>query len=96
MAPATASLGWAAASLALFTAYLREFGVAGGAAPDFRGPMAKPHRMVVMATAALAACLEPAWGTGEIVLRGALWIIVVGAAITSLRRAHRLLSDVSV
>jgi len=89
-----ASLGWAAACFALFTAYLRELGVALGTTADFRGPMAKPHRMAVIAVAAALECLAAIWRTDGIVLQGALWIIVLGAAVTSVRRARRLLSMV--
>jgi phosphatidylglycerophosphate synthase len=39
-------LGWLAALLAAMTAYVRASGGSLGLAQDFRGPMAKPHRMV--------------------------------------------------
>ncbi|HUF86695.1 MAG TPA: CDP-alcohol phosphatidyltransferase family protein [Thermohalobaculum sp.] len=84
-------LGWAAAALAVLTAYIRELGAGLGAPADFRGPMAKPHRMALMTVAAIAACFEPLWGTQEFVLRGALWVVVAGTALTCVRRAGRLL-----
>src|SRR5688572_1029373 len=38
-------LGWLGALLAALTAYIRTLGGALGLVQDFRGPMAKPHRM---------------------------------------------------
>ena len=40
-----ATLGWAAAALALFTAYVRVLGGSLGVTQHFIGPMAKQHRM---------------------------------------------------
>ncbi len=85
------SLGFAAAAFAVFTAYVRELGRAVGAPSDFSGPMAKPHRVAVMTGAALLAVVEP-WlplPPGSI-LTWALWIVTIGAALTVLRRAVRL------
>jgi phosphatidylglycerophosphate synthase len=41
-------LGWAAATAAMLTAYVRAVGKGAGAPSDFRGPMAKQHRMFTM------------------------------------------------
>ena len=41
-------LGWLAALAAALTAYVRLFGGTLGFKQDFRGPMAKPHRMAVV------------------------------------------------
>jgi len=43
-----APLGWAAAVLAVLTAYVRELGRGLGFPADFSGPMAKPHRMAAL------------------------------------------------
>lgn len=86
------ALGWAAAAAAVLTAYLREIGQNLGAGVDFRGPMAKPHRMALITGAALLAIFEPLWGGGGQVLTLALWIIALGAALTALRRARRQLN----
>lgn len=84
-------LGWAAAAFAIFTAYVRELGHALGKKSDFSGPMAKPHRMAIMTTAAVLSAIEPLWhGRGEI-LTIALWIVAAGSAVTVLRRSSRLL-----
>ena len=84
------ALGWAAAAFAILTAYIREVGRAEGAGVDFRGPMAKPHRMAVVTAAALLSLLEPLWGGRGDVLEIALWVVALGALITALRRARRL------
>jgi len=75
-------LGWFAACLALLTAYIRSMAVVAGAPNDFRGPMAKPHRMFV---ATVAAVLMLLFASPSIVSI-ALWIIVVGSVITCVRR----------
>ncbi|MBX3493431.1 MAG: CDP-alcohol phosphatidyltransferase family protein [Parvibaculum sp.] len=84
------ALGWALASLALLTAYVRELGVSTGGPADFAGPMAKPHRMAAITAAALLTALEPLWGGHNEVLIVALWIIAIGTGFTALRRAVRL------
>jgi phosphatidylglycerophosphate synthase len=84
------ALGWAAAFFALMTAYLRAFGAAQGFKQDFCGPMAKQHRMAVLTAAALLASLlaSPEW-TGQCFVL-ALWLIVIGAFITCMRRTSHL------
>jgi phosphatidylglycerophosphate synthase len=98
---ADASLGWAAAVAAVMTAYVREVGRAAGAPADFSGPMAKPHRMLVMTMAALISATAPLWSDqavprsapvqGEIV-NLALWIVLIGAVFTALNRTRRALA----
>jgi len=87
------SLGWAAASLAILTAYTRELGRAAGLKADFSGPMAKQHRMAVITVASVVAVVEPLWGDTPNVLKWALWIIILGAAFTALRRTARIVKD---
>ncbi|MBC8010183.1 MAG: CDP-alcohol phosphatidyltransferase family protein [Burkholderiales bacterium] len=88
------TLGWAAALLAVGTAYLRQAGGAMGLEQDFCGPLAKPQRMFVLTVALLAAGAVELVG-GEVdasgVVRGGLWIIVVGTAVTLARRTERLM-----
>ncbi len=86
------ALGWAAAAFAVLTAYTRELGRACGLPADFRGPMAKPHRMAAITAAALISCVEPAWGGHGVILKAALWLIAAGAALTALRRAATLVA----
>lgn len=86
------ALGLAAAALAVGTAYLRELGRAEGLAPDFSGPMAKPHRMAALTVGALAAALLPITMTAAAILTLTLWVIVIGLIATILRRSWRLLA----
>ncbi|MDN5568740.1 MAG: CDP-alcohol phosphatidyltransferase family protein [Paracoccus sp. (in: a-proteobacteria)] len=80
------ALGLAASLMAVLTAYTRELGTGIGLAPDFSGPMAKPHRMALITGAALLAIFAPVWG----VLQLALWIVVLGGFGTAIRRAVRI------
>ncbi len=82
-------LGWAAALLAMATAYVRALGQSLGLPADFRGPMAKPHRMALLTGAALLAALEPLMGVRDRVLPWALGLILTGAIVTATRRLHR-------
>jgi phosphatidylglycerophosphate synthase len=84
------ALGWAAACFAVLTAYVRALGQSCGAPADFSGPMAKPHRMALLTAAAALALFEPLWNGGNTVLNAVLWIVAVGAAVTALLRAIRL------
>jgi phosphatidylglycerophosphate synthase len=83
-----ATAGWAAALLALGTAYLRQAGGAMGLPQDFCGPMAKQHRMFVLTVTLLVAGLLSEPGR---VLETGLGVIVAGAAITAARRIARML-----
>lgn len=95
-------LGWAAALLALGTAYLRQTGVAMGLAQDYCGPLAKPQRMFFLTLALLvaggveiarrAACEGPLYFS-QSVLRLGLAIIVCGTAITVVRRTVRMANN---
>lgn len=52
-------LGWLAALAAALTAYVRVYGASCGFGHDFRGPMAKQHRMAVLTIACIATPLLP-------------------------------------
>ncbi len=80
------ALGYGATILAFATAYVRATGGALGLAQDFVGPMAKQHRMFVLTVGAVAAALAPGWPAVE----AALWLIVVGAALTCALRTQRI------
>jgi phosphatidylglycerophosphate synthase len=87
IAAGNTALGLLAAALAIATAYLRELGRAEGFPPDFSGPMAKPQRMAVLTVGSIiAAFLATEW-----VLAAALWIILVGTAVTAARRSLALI-----
>jgi len=84
------SLGWAAAGLALITAYIRVFGAAEGAGQHFCGPMAKQHRMAVMTAACLLAAVEAALGGTGQVMTLALAVVAGGCVVTIVRRLRRI------
>ncbi len=86
-----AALGWAAAALAIGTAYVRELGSAQNLPADFRGPMAKPQRMAVATVAAIIAIFVPLI-FGIPVLTIALWVITIGTAATIIRRSVGLIA----
>ncbi len=82
--------GWAAALLAALTAYIRTLGGALGQPQDFRGPMAKPHRMAVLTLGCLAAAAE--WqfaGTRHALLVAAV-VIAAGSALTCITRTRAI------
>jgi phosphatidylglycerophosphate synthase len=85
VAAGSPALGLAAALAAMATAYVRAVGKAAGAPSDFRGPMAKQHRMaLVTALGAACALLPLAWTAMLPAL--ALWVITVGSLLTAWRR----------
>jgi phosphatidylglycerophosphate synthase len=86
-------LGYIAAALAIFTAYVRAVGRGAGLASDFRGPMAKPHRMFIVTVAAVSLGLMPGawqpmlgsegqWG----IPAAALLLVILGCIVTAARR----------
>ncbi|CAN5664013.1 CDP-alcohol phosphatidyltransferase family protein [soil metagenome] len=91
LAPRLHFLGWLAALLAVMTAYVRTLAGALGTSQRFSGPMAKQHRMFVLTLGCLAAAAELAVNGTRTSLAAALWLIVIGAAVTTVRR----LSDLS-
>lgn len=76
------TLGWAAALLAMGTAYVRALGGSLGLEQDFRGPMAKQHRMALLTLGVVASVFVPA-------LPWVLGAICAGAALTCVRRLAR-------
>jgi phosphatidylglycerophosphate synthase len=85
-ASGSSALGWAAALLAVLTAYVRALGASFGFAQDYSGPMAKQQRMFVLTVGSVAAAILPY----RPVLLATLTIIAVGSAVTVLRRTYRL------
>lgn len=79
-------LGWAGALMAMFTAYIRLLGGSLGLAQDFRGPMAKQHRMAVMSVACIAGAVEGLMFSTNYALVIAVWIIFLGSFITVFTR----------
>jgi phosphatidylglycerophosphate synthase len=79
-------LGWLAALLAALTAYVRATGGALGLAQDFRGPMAKPHRMAVLTAACVIGAAEMQWNGTRYALLVAAIVIAAGSALTCATR----------
>lgn len=89
-AGSTPVLGWAAAAVALFLAYVRAAGVVAGAQQAFQGPMAKPQRMAAVTVASLVATVAPlAWHVPAV----ALGAVVVGGIVTVPRRLSAIARD---
>ena len=90
-------LGYLAACRALFVAYVRAEGKAAGARQEFCGPMAKSHRMFTLTVVAVYCGLAPqAWQPTLAgprpagLVAAALLLVVVGGAVTALRRLVRI------
>jgi len=90
------TLGFSAALLAIFTAYIRAMGKAAGGPQQFCGPMSKPQRMFTVTVVALYCGLAPlAWQPETAAWQPlglpalALGLICIGAAVASLRRLAR-------
>lgn len=81
-----AVLGWGAALVAVMTAYVRTLGRSLGAPADFRGPMAKPHRMGVAAAAIFLTPFEGYMFSKGALLSFALIVIIAGGAWTVWQR----------
>lgn len=93
------TLGWIAALLAMFTAYVRATGRAAGAQAHFVGPMAKPHRMALLTGGCVASALavfKSSAASTHPWLTGVLIAIAVGSLITVVRRLMRINADLRV
>jgi phosphatidylglycerophosphate synthase len=86
----TRDIGWAAAVLAVITAYVRALGASMGAGQQFTGPMAKQQRMGTMTAACLIGAFAPFWPFLINVIPLALGITVAGCMATILRRCGRI------
>ena len=93
-------LGWLGALAAAVTAYIRVLGGTFGLPQDFRGPLAKPHRMAVMTVGCLLAIGEfyffdatgfDSHGTATLrILHLAAWVIALGAIVTCVTRLRAI------
>ena len=86
-------VGWAAAVLAVITAYVRTLGVAAGASQYFIGPMAKQQRMFITTLACLATAIGLVCGTPIGFLSAALVLVSLGCLVTMVRRTHRIIEE---
>ncbi len=93
------ALGYLAALVAVFTAYVRALGNSAGVRALFSGPMAKPQRMATITSACLyCACVPADWpGSVSSAQHGAvafaLSVIVAGGIVTALRRLRRISNE---
>ena len=78
------------ALLAALTAYVRATGGALGLPQDFRGPMAKPHRMALLTVACLVGAVEAAWNGTRWTLLAAAIVIALGSALTCATRTRSI------
>lgn len=84
------ALGWCAAVLAVFTAYVRVLAGSLGLTQRFLGPMAKQHRMFALTLTAVAGAAEAVWRLPSRALPAGLAIIAAGSLVTVIRRVHAL------
>lgn len=87
------ALGWAAAVGSVFTAYVRALGAALTGIQDFRGPMAKPHRMAACTLGCLGMVVAGWQGSAFPVLFWSLVVINAGILMTAWRRMVRLATN---
>lgn len=76
-------LGWLAAAGAVMTACIRMQGAALTGKHDFRGPMAKPHRMALITSACVVGAVLPELADWFL---WALTLMVAGETVTLARR----------
>lgn len=75
-------IGWLGALAAAVTAYIRVLGGSLGLPQDFRGPMAKPHRMATLTAGCVLGALEGWYADSHWTLVIAAWVIAVGSIVT--------------
>jgi phosphatidylglycerophosphate synthase len=86
-------IGWLAALAAAVTAYIRVLGGTLGLGQDFRGPMAKPHRMAALTIGCLLSIAEYYWFPVEgeqRLLTAAAVAIAFGAVATCFTRLYAM------
>lgn len=93
--PYGVTLGWTAAVLAVFTAYVRLLGGSLGLRQHFIGPMAKQHRMFTLTVVTLVAAVEAMTDMPPRAIRIGLAVIVVGSIVTAVRRVSRTVDEIN-
>jgi phosphatidylglycerophosphate synthase len=83
-------LGYLAAALAIFTAYVRMLGGSAGLTQSFIGPMAKQHRMALLTIACLVSIFETSFFAAGTILWTALIVVNIGCVVTIWRRTARI------
>jgi phosphatidylglycerophosphate synthase len=90
-------LGYAAALVALLTAYIRSIGKGAGAGQEFCGPMAKQQRMFLATLAALYGAIAGPVFDGSLAVGPIAvveLVIVVGGIATAARRLRRIVAAI--
>lgn len=91
------AIGWCGALAAALTAYVRIFGGSLGLPQDFRGPMAKQHRMATLSGACVIGAIELWMHSTLYILTAAALLITLGSFVTCFTRtraiAHQLRSN---
>jgi phosphatidylglycerophosphate synthase len=87
------TLGWAAAVLAVCTAYVRLLGGSLGLRQHFIGPMAKQHRMFTLTVVTLLAAAETLLDLPPRAIAIGLGLIVAGSVVTVVRRTRRIVDE---
>ena len=83
-------LGWFAALISVFVAYIRAMSKSLGAPNDFCGPMAKPQRMAFATALALYLAFSPAaWRFSGGEAKVVLMVVILGGIVTAIRRLTR-------
>jgi phosphatidylglycerophosphate synthase len=88
--PFGVELGYLAAALAIFTAYVRMLGGASGLKQNFIGPMAKQHRMAALTVACVLSIFETTFFTAGTAFWAALIVVNLGCLVTIWRRTVRM------
>ncbi len=88
--PWNATLGWACAVMAMFTAFVRVLGGALGTPQFFFGPQSKSQRMAVLTGGALVGAAMPTPGWAGRLLTAALVVVLLGSTVTVARRVWRI------
>lgn len=86
----TIALGWSAAAGAVLTAYIRALGASLTGKHDFRGPMAKPHRMAALTIGCIGLSMMDLLDRGFPLILVCLIVINTGVLITCWRRISGL------
>ncbi len=89
------TLGWAAALVAVLTAYVRLMGGSLGVTQHFIGPMAKQHRMFTLTMTTVLAAGEAVMTLPPRAMRAGLVVIIIGSIATAIRRVARIVAEVN-
>lgn len=84
------AVGWFGALAAALTAYVRVFGGSLGLPQEFRGPMAKQHRMAVITLACLLGAAELAFNGTQFALITAAVVVALGSVVTCFTRTKAI------